>query len=232
MILSMTGYAAASRDVGRGILHLELKSVNSRFLDIGFRTADELRVMEPQLRELVATRVQRGKVECRLNLLPASGAPQVAVLNQGLMTRLREWQEMVRALFPEAAPLSVADVLGWPGILGDDSLLAEIVHSECMILARAVLDDLVASRGREGEKLAAMIRSRVARMRELVAAAAPKLAPLLVEYQERLAAKLREALASADEERIRQEVGLFSARIDVAEELSRLSAHLDEVTRV
>ena len=232
MILSMTGYAAASRDVGRGILHLELKSVNSRFLDIGFRTADELRVMEPQLRELVATRVQRGKVECRLNLLPASGAPQVAVLNQGLMTRLREWQEMVRALFPEAAPLSVADVLGWPGILGDDSLLAEIVHSECMILARAVLDDLVASRGREGEKLAAMIRSRVARMRELVAAAAPKLAPLLVEYQERLAAKLREALASADEERIRQEVGLFSARIDVAEELSRLSAHLDEVARV
>lgn len=232
MILSMTGYAAASRDVGRGILHLELKSVNSRFLDIGFRTADELRVMEPQLRELVATRVQRGKVECRLNLLPASGAPQVAVLNQGLMTRLREWQEMVRALFPEAAPLSVADVLGWPGILGDDSLLADIVHSECMILARAVLDDLVASREREGEKLAAMIRSRVARMRELVAAAAPKLAPLLVEYQERLAAKLREALASADEERIRQEVGLFSARIDVAEELSRLSAHLDEVVRV
>jgi uncharacterized protein (TIGR00255 family) len=232
MILSMTGYAAASRDVGRGILHLELKSVNSRFLDIGFRTADELRVMEPQLRELVAARIQRGKVECRLNLLPAGGAPQVAVLNQGLMTRLREWQEMVRALFPEAAPLSVADVLGWPGILGDDSLLADIVHSECMILARAVLDDLVASRGREGEKLAAMIRSRVARMRELVAAAAPKLAPLLVEYQERLATKLREALASADEERIRQEVGLFSARIDVAEELSRLSAHLDEVSRV
>lgn len=232
MILSMTGYAAASRDVGRGVLHLEIKSVNSRFLDIGFRIGDDLRFMEPQLRELIAGRVQRGKVECRLNLLASTGVRQAAALNQELLSQLKNWQASVRDAFPQAASLSVADVLQWPGMLGDDSLPADIVQSECLALARSVIDEMVASRSREGAKLAAMIGERAGRMRELVAQVAPKLPGLVADYREKLASKLREALASADEERIRQEVGLFAARIDVAEELSRLNVHLDEVTRV
>ncbi len=231
-IQSMTGYAAASRDVRRAILHLELKSVNSRFLDLAFRIADDLRFMEPQLRELIAGRVQRGKVECRLNLLPAVAAPREAVLNQGLMSQLASWQSAVHGVFPDAAPLAVADVLRWPGMLGDETLAADSLQQECMTLARTLLDDLIASRVREGGKLAAMLSERVARMRELVAIVAPKIPLQVAEYQEKLANRLREALASSDEERIRQEVGLFAARIDVAEELSRLAAHLDEVTRV
>jgi len=232
MILSMTGYAAASRDVGRGVLHLEIKSVNSRFLDIGFRIGDDLRVMEPQLRELIAGRVQRGKVECRLNLLPSSGVRREAALSQETLAQLKNWQASVREALPQAAPLSVAEVLQWPGMLGDDALPADIVHGECLVLAGAVVDEMVASRRREGAKLAAMIGERVARMHELVAQVAPKLPALVSDYREKLASKLREVLASADEERIRQEVGLFAARIDVAEELSRLNTHLDEVTRV
>ena len=231
-IQSMTGYAAASRDVGRAILHLELKSVNSRFLDLAFRIADDLRIMEPQLRELIAGRVQRGKVECRLNLLPAVAAPREAVLNQGLMVQLASWQSAVHGVFPDAASLAVADVLRWPGMLGDETPAADSLQQECMTLARTLLDDLVASRVREGAKLAAMLSERVVRMRELVAVVAPKIPLQVAEYQEKLASRLREALASSDEERIRQEVGLFAARIDVAEELSRLSAHLDEVSRV
>jgi uncharacterized protein (TIGR00255 family) len=228
----MTGYAAASRDVGRAILHLELKSVNSRFLDLAFRIADDLRFMEPQLRELIGGRVQRGKVECRLNLLPAVAAPREATLNQTLMAQLASWQSAVHGVFPDAAPLAVADVLRWPGVLGDETLAADSLQQECMTLAQTLLDDLVASRGREGAKLAAMLSERVVRMRELVADVAPKIPLQVAEYQEKLANRLREALASSDEERIRQEVGLFAARIDVAEELSRLSAHLDEVARV
>jgi uncharacterized protein (TIGR00255 family) len=231
-IQSMTGYAAASRDVGRAILHLELKSVNSRFLDLAFRIADDLRFMEPQLRELIGGRVQRGKVECRLNLLPAVAAPREATLNQTLMAQLASWQSAVHGVFPDAAPLAVADVLRWPGVLGDETLAADSLQQECMTLAQTLLDDLVASRGREGAKLAAMLSERVVRMRELVADVAPKIPLQVAEYQEKLANRLREALASSDEERIRQEVGLFAARIDVAEELSRLSAHLDEVARV
>ncbi len=231
-IQSMTGYAAASRDVGRAILHLELKSVNSRFLDLAFRIADDLRIMEPQLRELISGRVQRGKVECRLNLLPAVAAPREAVLNPGLMAQLASWQSAVHGVFPDAASLAVADVLHWPGMLGDETPAADSLQQECMTLAQTLLDDLIASRVREGGKLAAMLSDRVVRMRELVAIVAPKIPLQVAEYQEKLANRLREALASSDEERIRQEVGLFAARIDVAEELSRLSAHLDEVTRV
>jgi uncharacterized protein (TIGR00255 family) len=232
MIHSMTGYAAASLDIGRAILHLEMKSVNSRFLDLGFRIADDLRVMEPQLRELIASRVQRGKVECRLNLLPAAAAPRTASLNEAILTQLRQLQAAVRQALPEAAPLSVSEVLHWPGMLGDDTLAVDAIQDECMKLARALLDDLLASRVREGAKLEAMLRERVSRMRELVSQVTPRVPELVLEYQEKLGTRLREALASIDEDRIRQEVSLFATRIDVAEEISRLSTHLDEVTRV
>ncbi len=232
MIHSMTGYAAASLDIGRAILHLELKSVNSRFLDLGFRIADDLRFMEPQLRELIAAHVQRGKVECRLNLLQAQKAPREATLNQSLMDQLRQWQTAVREILPDAVPLGVAEVLHWPGMLGDDSLPVESIQEDCMGLARRLLDDLLASRLREGAKLESMLRERVARMRELVRQVSPRIPELVQEYQDKLGARLREALASVDEDRIRQEVGLFATRIDVAEEISRLSAHLDEVARV
>lgn len=232
MIYSMTGYAAHTRDIGRGTLHLELRSVNSRYLDISFRIAEELRMVEPQLRELIAARLNRGKVECRVNLLLAAAAPRELTLNQPLLRQLQALQEAVQIELPGAAVLSVADVLHWPGMLGDDTLPMESLQSECAALAKAALDDFVATRAREGEKLAATITQRLARMRELVSATAPKLPVVLGEYQERLATKLREAMASADEERIRQEVGLFAARIDVAEELSRLTTHIDEVARV
>jgi uncharacterized protein (TIGR00255 family) len=232
MIHSMTGYAAATRDFGRGTLSLELKSVNSRFLDIGFRIADEMRVLEPQLRELIASRVSRGKVECRLSLTAVPGAPREAAVNAALLEQLGRWQETVLSELPQAPLLSVGDILRWPGMLGDESLPLADLQQQGVALARELLDELVASRAREGQKLAAMIRERVGRMRELAEMAEPKLPALLVEYQEKLAARLREVLSSADEERIRQEVGLFAARIDVAEELSRLRTHLDEVSRV
>ncbi len=228
----MTGYAAHTRDFGRGALSLEMRSVNSRFLDLAFRAPDELRGMEPQLREMFGTRLSRGKVECRINLLPAQDAQGAVSLNLALLEKLRAWQEAVRGALPEATVLSVADVLRWPGMLGDETLPPETLQRECHVLAQAVLDDLVASRAREGEKLAAMLVERVTRMRELVAQAEPALPRVLAEYQDKLATRLREALATADEERIRQEVGMFAARIDVAEELSRLCAHLDEVSRV
>ncbi len=232
MIYSMTGYAVHSRDIGRGVLHLELRSVNSRYLDISFRVPEELRALEPQLREQIGARVNRGKVECRINLTPSTTAPREPTLNQTVLRQLRTLQEAVRIELSDAAPLSVAEALRWPGVLGDDAIAAESLQGECAQLAAATLDEFVSTRAREGEKLAAMIASRIARMRELVGEVAPKLPAILADYQERLAAKLRDALASADEERIRQEVGLFAARIDVAEELSRLGAHLDEVSRV
>ena len=117
-------------------------------------------------------------------------------------------------------------------MLGDQTVAQEVLQTECLALAATALDEFVATRAREGEKLAAMILERVARMRELVAQAEPLLPRALAEYQERLSTKLREAVANLDEERIRQEIGVYATRIDIAEELSRLATHLSELERV
>ena len=232
MIHSMTGFAVQTRDLGSISLHLELRSVNSRYLDLFFRVGEELRQAEPALRERITAALTRGKVECRLNVHANDSAPRSLALNAALLERLREAEGLVRDRLPEAGRLSVAEVLRWPGMLADDSVSFEQMQPAILALAKAALDELVATRRREGEKLAAMIAERVARMRELVAQGQPRMPALIVEYQEKLSARLREAVASLDEDRIRQEVALFAHRIDVAEELSRLTAHLDEVERI
>jgi uncharacterized protein (TIGR00255 family) len=234
MIQSMTGYAVGDRAVGNAAIHLELKSVNSRFLDIVFRSGEELRVVEMPLREVLTARIQRGKLECRLSLVPQqAGVSRELTLNGALVDRLAQLEISVRSALPDAAPLSVAEVLRWPGMLGDEGIVDPAqVQAECLTLAQTTIDEFIASRQREGAKLAAVILERVARMRELVGRVGPMLPQALADYQQRLATKLREAVAALDEERIRQEVGVFAARIDVAEELARLSTHLDEVQRV
>jgi uncharacterized protein (TIGR00255 family) len=232
MIQSMTGYAARSRELGHASLHIELKGVNSRYLDIGFRIGDDLRQCEMPLRELLASRLQRGKIECRAHLLPLSAAPRELAANPAMLVQLARLQASVKTVVNDAAPLSVAEILRWPGVLGEETVDAEELQRECLALAAVAIDDFVATRTREGEKLAATLLDRVAAMRALVARVTPLVPKAVVDYQERLAAKLREAVASLDEERIRQEIGVFANRIDVAEELTRLATHLDEVHRV
>jgi uncharacterized protein (TIGR00255 family) len=232
MIHSMTGFAVETRDLGSVALHLELRSVNSRYLDLGFRIVEDLRQAEPVLREAITARLGRGKVECRFNLQVKDNAPRDLAINTNVLNRLKIAQAAIQTELPGAASLSVAEVLRWPGILADDSLTFEQIQPEIPALIRAALDQLVASRQREGEKLAEMIRGRIAHMRTLVATVQPRVPALVVEYQEKLATRLRDAAATLDDDRIRLEVGLFAQRIDVAEELSRLSTHLDEVERI
>ncbi len=232
MIHSMTGFAVQNRDFGLSTLHLELRSVNSRYLDLSFRVVEELRQAEPALRERISARLTRGKVECRLSLQTSATAPRSLSLNRALLVQLEEAQGAVRERLPEAAPLSVAEVLRWPGMLADDSASFEELQPAIAALIEAALDELVATRRREGEKLAALIRERVLRMRELVAIATPRMPQIVAEYQDRLATRLRDVVATLDEDRIRQEVALYATRIDVAEELNRLSTHLDELERI
>ena len=232
MIYSMTGYASATRNLDRAMLSIELKSVNSRYLDLVFRTGDELRFLEIPLREQINARLQRGKVECRTYLQAQPGTSGNLAPNAALIAQLAQLDSAVRATLPQASPLSVAEVLRWPGVLNDERLDQSTLQSECLALFEGVLAEFLATRAREGEKLAATIQERVLRMRELVAQVLPLLPQVLADYQDRLAAKLREAVANLDEERIRQETGVFAARIDVAEELSRLTTHLSETERV
>ena len=232
MIYSMTGYAARTLDVERGALHIELKSVNSRYLDFQFRVCEELRAVEPALRELFSARLSRGKLECRVGFMAAAARSQQQTLNGELLARLSDFEAQVRNELPEAAPLSVSDVLRWPGMFGDDTLDTEALMPAFLDLARVALDEFSASRAREGEKLAGVISERVARMRELVRQVAPRIPAAQAAFQDKLKQRLIEAIGSADDERIRQELAVFALRIDVDEELARLSTHLDEVERV
>src|SRR6267143_3486903 len=168
MIQSMTGYAAASVDTARGTLSVELRSVNARFLDLQFRVSDELRALEPVLRELIAARVSRGKLDCRVFLTGDAGTAPGARVSPEALARLRELAAEVTRAMPQAGPLRVADVLRWPGVIAESPVDEDETRKLATALCRQALDELVASRSREGEKLAAAVGERVAAMRRRV----------------------------------------------------------------
>jgi uncharacterized protein (TIGR00255 family) len=196
---------------------------------------EELRQVEPVLREAIGSRVARGKLECRVSWTPVADRRRQPVLNQELLTQLIELERRVRETAHQSAPLGVGEILNWPGMLGDDALPGEEMRAQCIELMKQGLDEFTATRAREGAKLRSMLEFRIERMRTLVADITPRIPELVSLQQEKLRLRLGEALGAGAEqfaERIAQEASLFGTRIDVAEELSRLAAHLDEVMRV
>ena len=153
MIYSMTGYAAVTRDLPLGTLNLELRSVNHRYLDVSFRAPEEFRAFEPAMREQLGAKLTRGKLECRIGFNRAPTAPSVLELNAAMFARLVQLNSQVRNSLPDAASLSVADVLRWPGMFGADTLPLDELREASLSLLRQALDEFTASRGREGEKL-------------------------------------------------------------------------------
>ena len=231
MIQSMTGYASAASDTVHGRLGLDLKSVNSRFLDLQFRVVEELRAHEPFLREQLSARIARGKVDCRLYFSSGGTTTSEQALDRSAVEALARLAAEARSVVPDAAPLRVADVLRWPGVLVQRTVDEEGLRSTVERLCERVLGDFLAARQREGAKLGEAIRQRIGEMRRNVAEVAPLVPQALAAYQERLAQRLREALGTADDERIRTEVAAFGMKIDVDEELTRLRTHMDEVER-
>lgn len=249
-VYSMTGYAQALADApapsvpdpapapraGSG-LAVDIRAVNSRFLDLAFRLPDELRGLEPALRELLVGRLKRGKVELRIATREGSETawPQPQMEQLAALARL---EGSVRNWLPQAAPLSVHEVLNWcrgggSAVRSDDQVLA---------LARTALDGLVDARAREGAKLVEILQSRIARLRELAAEAGPLLPQVVARQQQRFLERWQDALAAADgggsipadtlRDRALTEAASYAIRIDVAEELGRLNAHLDEIERL
>ena len=232
MIHSMTGYATASAEITGGTLNIELRSVNSRYLDIQFRVADELRMLEAGLREAISARLSRGKVDCRLSLSTTATGPRAQALNIAALEELGKLAAIVRREMPEATPLRIADILRWPGVMAEGTVSEAELREQATAVGAKAVGELTAARAREGAKLAGVIRERVAAMRKSVAAVAPFVPQAIAAYQEKMAQRLRDALGTADDERVRQEIAVFGIKIDVDEELQRLTTHLDEVERV
>ncbi|WP_310387385.1 YicC/YloC family endoribonuclease [Roseateles sp.] len=261
-VYSMTGYASASSQpsapsenaVSRhtentGVTHpnsqaahagltVELRSVNGRFLDLGFRMPEDLRGLEPALRELLTGKLKRGKVELRINTQrDAEGSwpqPQSDQLN-----RLSRLEGTVQNWLPKAQPLSVHEALQW---CKGGGAVTEKLDEAAMDAARRCVDGLLEAREREGEKLVAILLERVGRLRELANAAEPMLPAIVQRQQQRFLERWQEALASTGaaqtipednlKERALNEAAAYAIRIDVAEELARLRAHLEEIARL
>jgi len=244
----MTGYASAQQSAAQAAaaqeakgasasrMGLEIRSVNSRFLDLAFRLSEELRQHEPALREMIAARLKRGKVEVRAALETAAG-DNLREPTPRLLQRLNALQDNVRAWLPDSSALSVAEVLRLAAAEGNPEVDWAPALGQ---LAARTLDELMAAREREGARLAAMLLGHLRQLRELAQQAAP-LVPQLVEQQRsRFLERWKEAMALAEgaalpeaaQDRALSEATAFAIRIDVAEELMRLGSHVDEIERL
>jgi uncharacterized protein (TIGR00255 family) len=228
----MTGYAAESAEIAGTNVMLELRAVNSRFLDLSFRMGEDFRAMEPALRERITHLVKRGKLECRLNLAARADAALPTELNGTLLEQLGALSAAARRAFPEAGALSVAEILRWPGMLGDNTLDGDALQAGTLAMLDRALTQFNASRAREGGKLKAIIMERLQGMREHVGRIRPRTPEIVAAYRDKLQKRLEELLPTPDHDRLHQEVALFAQKIDIDEELDRLLTHLDEVERV
>jgi len=232
MIFSMTGFAAVVAELPGCSLEVELRSVNHRYLDLQLRLPDELRTFETTARELITAELKRGKVDCRIAL--TNGTPGAATLavDAARVVQLRAAATEVLRHAPDSAPLTVAEILRWPGVLTEPSLAGDVLAEQAVALLRRALADLGASRSREGGKLRAMLEERCRAIEAQIERVAPRVPAIHDAYVEKLGARLREAGLDPDAERLRQELALYATKVDVAEEVSRLSAHVAEVRRV
>lgn len=242
-VYSMTGFAAAACEApaapgaSPATVSAELRSVNGRFLDLSLRLPDEWRALEPALRERVGEAIRRGKVELRLSL-QQGGAEGLAQPSPEQLNRLARLEAHVQAWLPQAQSLSVAEVLQ---ACRSSSVPAGLAETALEATARG-LDALREARAREGQRLAALLQERVLGLRELAARAQPLVPQVVQRQQQRFLERWHEALAStasaaalptqAQQERALGEAAAYALRIDVAEELGRLSSHLAEIERL
>jgi len=239
----MTGYAVATSEGAAGTLTIEIKSVNSRFLDLQFRINDELRALEPDLRAAIMAAITRGKVEARLSFgRKTAGGSQV--LNSALLADLARLQSEVGKHFVGAATMTVAELLRWPGVIEEAHVGQESLQADVAALTATTVAAFVDSRRREGAALEAMLIARIDAMDTIVKRISPLIPQVISQFQQKAIERMQDALGLAGHgtpttltrqevlERIRQEVTLYGIRIDVSEELSRLSAHLNETRHI
>ncbi|MDO9096242.1 MAG: YicC/YloC family endoribonuclease [Rubrivivax sp.] len=238
-VYSMTGYASAASEPGAAsaAVTVEARSVNGRFLDLALRLPDEVRGLEPALRELLTTGFRRGKIELRVSTGRESESA-VPMPSNDQLNRLAHVQGSVTGWLPDARPLSVNEVLQWCR----SGAPAEKLDEPTLEAARRCIGGLREARAREGARLVTMLMDRVTRLRELAALAAPLLPQVVQRQQTRFLERWNEALASVQaaatvpaqalHERAMGEAASYAIRIDVAEELSRLASHLDEIERL
>ncbi|MDE2136518.1 MAG: YicC family protein [Gammaproteobacteria bacterium] len=232
MIASMTGFARREASGDWGSLVCELRSVNHRFLEAGFRLPDELRSAEGELRTRLALKVRRGKVDCTMSYRRPAGAGGTLEVDTLALERLLAAAQTIARAAHGPATVNVLDVLRWPGVLREESADGESLLAAAGALFTATLADLSAARAREGERLRELLEQRCTALETLVAAVRARLPEVQARARARLNERLAELTAEVNHERLEQELALLLQRLDVDEELERLTGHIAEVRRV
>jgi uncharacterized protein (TIGR00255 family) len=232
MILSMTGFAAATAELPGISLAAELRSVNHRYLDVTLKLPEELRTMEPLLRERIASVQKRGKVECRVSLARTLGASGTIAVNTERIRQLADAANAVAKALPGTPPLTTADILRWPGVMVDATISPEALAEQVDTLVQQALSELTAARAREGAKLRAVLEQCCSEIDAQVSRVAPRIPALHRAFVDKLGARLTEAGLDRNDERLKQELALFATKIDVAEEVARIATHVAEIRRV
>lgn len=242
----MTGFATSTKETDVGTITIEIKSVNSRFLDLQFRINDDFRSVETWFREALTKKIARGKVECRFSFGKKLNTGASQKLNAETLQQLTQFQQSLSLQFPQSRPLTSYEILRWPGVIEEEQLDSETLQSDILKTIESTIDAFIESRAREGQALRQVLLSRIDLMEEIVVRITPLIPQMLAQFQQKATTRLEEALGialanaktanissmtiSRDEalDRIRQEVTLYGIRTDVAEELARLSGHLKE----
>lgn len=232
MANSMTAFARETGSAEWGTVTCELRSVNHRYLEINPRLTDELRQLEPRIREAVAGRIKRGRVDCFLKVQTHETAQDDFVVDQDLLTRVARLGGETLKQFPHLAPLPVSEVLRWPGVVQVRGVDSEELNQTAMDLVERALERIAAGRAREGERLRAIVEERLAEAARLVEDLKARAPELMQAFRQRVAEKLEDAGANLDPERVEQELVIYVQKSDATEEIDRLRIHLDEVREV
>ncbi len=229
MIRSMTGYARLERTTEYGTLSWELRSVNHRYLDLGFRLPDEFRSMEPAFRTQVSAVLKRGKIECGLRLTALPGTASPLAINMQVLDQLLAHTSEIAEKLPAAAAPNPLEVLRWPGLLGEPEKDPEPAQKAATALLGETLAQLSQNRASEGERIREMLITRCETMDEIVCFVRGKMPDVMTNLRQRLRDRIAQLSEEVDNERIEIELAMLAQKFDVDEEMDRLSSHLTEV---
>jgi uncharacterized protein (TIGR00255 family) len=232
MIRSMTAFARQEAGTGQGTLAWEIRSVNHRYLETSLRLPEELRAAEPAVRARIGACLGRGKVDAVCRYRPSAATAVPVELDMDNLARLLAACETINARLQRPSPLNPVELLRWPGVVREQEPDPRPLLEAALDLLERTLEDLVAAREKEGEKISALLEQRCAAMEALVTRTRGLLPDIAVAVRARLEARLAELDTPADPGRLEQELVFLAQKMDVDEELDRLSAHLEEVRDV
>ncbi|MBS0971179.1 YicC family protein [Nissabacter archeti] len=231
MIRSMTAYARREIKGNWGSAAWELRSVNQRYLETYIRLPEQFRGLEPVVRERIRARLTRGKIECNLRFELDPGAQSSLVLNEKLAKQLVEAANWVKMQSDEGE-INPVDILRWSGVMSAEEQDLDAISAELLSALDGALDDFIAARESEGAALKSLIEQRLAGVSAEVTKVRAQMPNILQWQRERLVSKLEEAEVQLENNRLEQELVLMAQRVDVAEELDRLDAHVKETHKI